>query len=302
MIKQYNDWVKSGTRGLPDGCQSYTNPPTHPLSEPSFVAIVQLMLMSPFIFKLMFESIVFIHGFAGHPEHTWTFNDGIAGQPIESSPSKVRKTRKSFSRHHPNSEDAVPAIHWPRDLLPKTASSARILTYGYDTRIWHQPGTRVDRTTVYNISWDLLLDLRASRETDLSRPVLFVAHGLGGVIVEETLWLSRSCQMGGAQHCDIFHSTIGIVFFGTPHPGADTGHYLQRIAERSINVAGLPVDEQLINAFLPSTEHLEELAGELGPMARERKWVIHSFQEQVDVAFIDNYKTCRHFDCACFDT
>lgn len=48
--------------------------------------------------------IVFVHGLNGHPEKTWTADNGV---------------------------------FWPRDLLPKHLGDvrARVLTYGYDARV-----------------------------------------------------------------------------------------------------------------------------------------------------------------------
>ncbi|KAF2191246.1 hypothetical protein K469DRAFT_720242, partial [Zopfia rhizophila CBS 207.26] len=56
-----------------------------------------------------------------------------------------------------------------------------------------------------------------------------------------------------------------IMFFGTPHGGADP------------RAAGFSVNEQIINTLLPSAERLRELRDEFGLMAPEQNWIIHSF-------------------------
>jgi hypothetical protein len=155
-------------------------------------------------------------------------------------------------------------------------------------------GTPVNRNTVYDISWDLLVALESERRTEPSRPVLFVAHSLGGIIIKEMLRRSRGCHMGQIHlHLhDISKSTIGIIFFGTPHAGTDPRGFLQRIAERVIKAAGFSVNEQIVNALLPSSERLKELRDEFGKMAQEQNWIIHSFQEQVGVGLLNNQKVC----------
>ncbi|GAB1317666.1 hypothetical protein MFIFM68171_07876 [Madurella fahalii] len=237
--------------------------------------------------------IVFIHGFTGHPERTWTSkkantrqrnNDRIAGESVE-PPPKIRKLNP-FSSSHLDKGDAIPATYWPRDLVPPTIPSARVVTYGYDTHIRHWAGPSVNRNTVYDISWDLLVALEFERRTKPSRPVLFVVHSLGGIIVKEMLRRSRGCHMGQTHLRDIFKSTIGIIFFGTPHAGADPRGFLQRIVERAIKAVGFSVNEQIVNALLPSSERLRELRDEFGPMAQEQNWIIHSFQEQVGVRLL----------------
>jgi hypothetical protein len=80
------------------------------------------------------------------------------------------------------------------------------------------------------------------------------------------------------------------MFFGTPHAGADPRGFLLHIAERVVKAAGVTVNEQIVNALLPSSERLRELRDEFGPMAQEQNWVIHSFQEQVGVGLLSNQK------------
>ena len=168
--------------------------------------------------------------------------------------------------------------------MPGTVPRARVLTYGYDTHIRHQwVGPRVNRNTVYDIAWNLLVALESERRAEPSRPVLFVVHSLGGIVVKEALRRSRSCQMGQAHLRGIFESTIGIIFFGTPHAGADPRTLLHHVAEKVAKAAGLSVNEQIVRALLPSSERLQELRDEFGPMAQDRGWIIHSFQEQFDV-------------------
>ncbi|KAK2931804.1 Alpha/Beta hydrolase fold [Fusarium oxysporum f. sp. vasinfectum] len=49
------------------------------------------------------------------------------------------------------------------------------------------------------------------------RPVIFVCHSLGGLVVKRALSTSR----GDSTYCSIFDSTFGVVFFGTPHHGGN---------------------------------------------------------------------------------
>jgi hypothetical protein len=234
---------------------------------------------------------VFIHGFTGHPERTWTSKQGnvrqrgddrVNNEPVE-PPLKIRKL-------NPFSTNTVPAIYWPRDLVPATVPYARILTYGYDTHIRHWVGSPVNRNTVYDIAWDLLVALESERRTEPSRPVLFVAHSLGGVVIKEMLRRSRGCHLSQTHLRGIFESTIGIIFFGTPHAGADPRGFLQRIAEKVIKAAGFSVNEQVLHTLLPSAERLRELRDDFGPMAQQQNWTIHSFQEQFGVKLLNGHK------------
>ncbi|KAL9616341.1 MAG: hypothetical protein Q9160_008784 [Pyrenula sp. 1 TL-2023] len=228
--------------------------------------------------------IIFVHGFTGHPERTWIHKKGdLQRQTHDDSlepPLKIRKTGL-FSR--PHQEDVRTTVYWPRDLIPLTAPNARVLTYGYDTHIRHKLGSPVNRNTVYDIAWNFLVALEAERRTEPSRPAFFVAHSLGGIIVKQMLRRSSVCYHRQAPLRNIFLSTTGIMFFGTPHGGADPRSVLHRIAEKVIKIIGFSVNEQIVNTLLPTAERLKELRDEFGPMAHKRNWVIHSFQEQMGI-------------------
>ena len=202
-------------------------------------------------------------------------------------PSKIRKLN-SFSQ--PHQEDFRAAIYWPRDLIPFITPNARVLTYGYDTHMRHELGPPRNGNTIYDIAWDFLVALEAARRTEPTRPALFVVHSLGGIVVKEMLWRSSGCHRGRTHLRDIFESTIGMIFFGTPHGGADARGTLQRIAEKAIQATGCSVDKQIIDTLLPSAERLRELRNEFGPMAHEQNWIIHSFQEQLGVTLLGGYK------------
>lgn len=241
---------------------------------------------------------MFIHGFTGHPERTWTCKKGnvryrnddrAAGEFVE-PPPKIRKLNPFSSSDRGNRD----AIYWPRDLLPVTVPYARVLTYGYDTRIRHWAEAPANRNTVYDIAWDLLVALDSERRAEPSRPVLFVVHSLGGIVIKEALRRSRGCHLGQAYLCGICESTIGIIFFGTPHAGSDPRRFLHRIAEKVAKAAGFSVNEQIVNALLPSSERLRELRDEFGPMAQARSWIIHSFQEQCGVGLLSGEKVLTY--------
>ena len=231
-----------------------------------------------------------MHGFTGHPERTWTSKkanprplneDPLPNEPPE-RPSKIRKLNP-FSTSRRDGENVNTPVYWPRDLVPLTAPRARILTYGYDTHIRHRMGAPPNRSTVYDISWNLLVALESERRTEQLRPMLFVAHSLGGIVVKELLRRSMGCQLGQTYLHGIFESTIGIIFFGTLHACVDPRGFLHRVAENLAKAVGFSVNEQIVNSLLPSAERLRELRDEFGPMSQDRGWAIHSFQEQLGV-------------------
>jgi hypothetical protein len=229
-----------------------------------------------------------VHGFTGHPEHTWTHKkaDPRPLVPDESSEGQSKGWKQVTANLVPKPK--AHGVFWPRDLVQHTVPVARVLTYGYDTHIKHYLGPSVNKCTIYEIASDFLVALEASHRKSPGRPISFVGHSLGGIVIKEALRQSKQSSQSILR--SIFKSTLGIIFFGTPHGGADPRNFLSSVAEKLLKVMGTQVNDQIVNALLPSSERLRELREEFNPTALKRKWVIHSFQEQYGVRWLNGKK------------
>jgi hypothetical protein len=125
-------------------------------------------------------------------------------------------------------------------------------------------------STVCSFAWDLLLTLERGRREILPRPLLFAAHSLGGIVVKEMLRMSKLCEFGQAYLRRGFDMTTGVMFFGTPHAGADPRSFPHRVVEKVLKAAQFTVEEQIIQALLPTSERLNELRGLFSLMAQKR--------------------------------
>jgi hypothetical protein len=74
-------------------------------------------------------------------------------------------------------------VYWPRDLLPTDCPKARILTWGYDTNVIKGIAAPTNKSNIFAHAKDLLYALDRGRPQ--GRPLIFVAHSLGGIIVKE---------------------------------------------------------------------------------------------------------------------
>ncbi|KAL8364545.1 hypothetical protein RB595_003703 [Gaeumannomyces hyphopodioides] len=232
--------------------------------------------------------IVFVHGFTGHPYRTWLKQGAQTSRPEAGGAGEPpRKSRKLhlFSKAHDTH-----SVYWPTDLLPETAPGARIMTYGYDTHVKNKlVGPPPSHNTVYDIAWDLLVAIEAERRAFPDRPLLFIAHSLGGIVVKEMLRRSQGCAWQDHLR-QVGSSTIGVVFFGTPHSGSDPRNTLLRVAESLIRGLGWTVNQAVVDCLLPSSERLRELRDEFPVIAQRKSWAIHSFQEQLGVKFLGGKK------------
>jgi hypothetical protein len=104
---------------------------------------------------------------------------------------------------------------WPGALLTEDFPRARIMTFGYDAdvvRFW----TIASSNRLDDHGKSLAYALLDQRGEVGQRPILFVAHSLGGLVCEEALNLSQKRQ----DLASILPSTLGILFMGTPHGGS----------------------------------------------------------------------------------
>ncbi|EAW20855.1 tetratricopeptide repeat domain protein [Aspergillus fischeri NRRL 181] len=117
---------------------------------------------------------------------------------------------------------------WLKDLIPKHIPQARVLSFGYESSPsrFDGPGF-VDK--IRSLATTLVADLEADRSLGVcrTRPIIFVCHGLGGVIVKKALAHSASSTSPLVAHLnEIFISTFAILFFGTPHININLANWL----------------------------------------------------------------------------
>lgn len=90
---------------------------------------------------------------------------------------------QSQLREKPSPAWTLPALFWLRDLLPNDCKNSRILTYGYDSRVAKGYGASVNQNNIFQHATDLLFALERTRK--LQRPIIWVAHSLGGILVKQ---------------------------------------------------------------------------------------------------------------------
>lgn len=122
-----------------------------------------------------FHSIIFVHGLQGHPRNTWTWEPGGSQSsnlvPIESVGKRIKlkfwsKGSKTAGDPSRVKETATrSAVFWPCHFLPEDCPNARILTWGYDSKVSHFFDGSANKNNVLSHSCDLLGDLSGQRGT-----------------------------------------------------------------------------------------------------------------------------------------
>ncbi|KYK60808.1 hypothetical protein DCS_01946 [Drechmeria coniospora] len=140
----------------------------------------------------------------GHPLRSWT-RDGLMSRYFGAPSMRNAEAVVDDELGDPQR----PVASWVRQGIRREASRARILLYE------HPPVT--EGVTMSKLADALLQELQTLRcQEGAQRPLLFIGHGVGGLVVKMALCkASRSAQYDAiARHC------YGVAFFGTPHQGS----------------------------------------------------------------------------------
>ncbi|KAF4452601.1 P-loop containing nucleoside triphosphate hydrolase [Fusarium austroafricanum] len=123
----------------------------------------------------------------------------------------LNPTNKSF--HAEKTWTASNSNMWLKDFLPISIPTARVLLFGYNANVAFQTSTAGVRQQAEN----LLNRLKGKRRDAMKRPIIFICHSLGGLVVKRALVMSKATNT----YSSIKDATYGIAFFGTPHRGGN---------------------------------------------------------------------------------
>lgn len=97
--------------------------------------------------------------------------------------------------------------------MPPQLPSAQVLLFGYNANVAFETSIAGVREQAIN----LLNRIASKRDESEERPIVFVAHSLGGIVVKRALVEAKLDD----SYKSIREATYGIAFFGTPHQGGN---------------------------------------------------------------------------------
>ncbi|KAK8016646.1 hypothetical protein PG993_014835 [Apiospora rasikravindrae] len=234
--------------------------------------------------------IVFVHGIQGHPVRTWaatrlaTPNHPKADAAKPNKGDSLRKWIGGRLRSRTAPEDSSTssrgkekpldsACYWPKDLLPVDLPGARILTWGYDSMVT-KGFKSADKSSLFTHAKNFLFAL--GRVAVYSRPIIFVAHSLGGIVVKEMLANCDSSE--NSKHQNIIASTAAIMFFGTPHRGSKDLAGYGEVARKAASIL-LDTNSALLDSLGLRTTDLERSQEAFTRLWRKYEFRVKTFQE-----------------------
>jgi pimeloyl-ACP methyl ester carboxylesterase len=194
--------------------------------------------------------IVFVHGLTGNRETTWSYDKTL----------------------------------WPRDLLAKELHNVRIFTFGYDADVigfLNMAGSNCVRDHGKSLAQDLAGRRITTDSRD--RPLIFVAHSLGGLVVEQALLIARGSSQPHVKA--LLPSTIAIAFMGTPHLGSRKADWAGPLTQMSNLLR--KTNKEIVAVLRPGSEMLGNLQEEFHTMLEDRRkneglWIdIFCFYEEI---------------------
>ncbi|KAI0908384.1 hypothetical protein F4823DRAFT_599089 [Ustulina deusta] len=121
---------------------------------------------------------------------------------------------------------------WLGDFLPKRVPQARICLFGYNSNVAFGSSSAGVREQGENV----LNHLEQIRADNPCRPLIFICHSLGGLIIKRALVHAKA----DATYKQIWESTFGLVFFATPQQGGNHAGFGDVVASIARCVSGNP--------------------------------------------------------------
>ncbi|SCV50309.1 related to ankyrin 3 [Fusarium fujikuroi] len=154
---------------------------------------------------------------------------------------------------------------WLRDALPSDIPNARILTYGYDTKL--SKSTAFQNLT--DLGRALQIDLEDIRDPNQPRSIMFIGHSLGGLVIKEAVRLFEEEPLG--PDFPILNAVSGFAFFGVPHRGLEVKCLVPLVKDNP--------NRALLESLNKNSSLLDHLQNDFGKISKARSLLVVSFYE-----------------------
>ncbi|OWA49779.1 Protein SERAC1 [Hypsibius exemplaris] len=195
--------------------------------------------------------VVFVHGLRGGVLKTWRQNVRSIKelQPLDSAVG--------------GEESYLQTLCWPKDWLSLDFPSSRIIAVDYETSFFQSPYSPGEGESVMLLrSIDMLNRLKQAGLG--TRPIIWIAHSMGGILVKQMLLLSA-----GERNSPILQKTLGCVFYSTPHIGSPFADQMARLVKLSPEVLDLRMNNP----------YLVHLQAQFADLVADRNFSVLSFGE-----------------------
>ncbi|KAI1365169.1 hypothetical protein F5Y08DRAFT_187701 [Xylaria arbuscula] len=149
--------------------------------------------------------------------------------------------------------------HWLRDLLPDILPRARILAYQYNANVILKTSVAGVAEQAQNLLHCLFLERTGRKEV---RPIIFIAHSMGGILVKEALATSFHDSLCYPM---LWVFTYGVVFFGVPHKGSKHAAW-GKMAARMVQILTGQPNESFLGSVEEGSNYNVQLSERFSPL------------------------------------
>ncbi|MCJ1399803.1 hypothetical protein MMC11_003006 [Xylographa trunciseda] len=206
------------------------------------------------------------------PQFDYYFLHGLGGHAFETFASPIKKNKHAEQKM------------WARDLLPEKFKKAglhgRFSTLGYNANVASGAGT----TTIDSAAKDLLHQLSLDRPEGCRRPIFFVAHSLGGLVVSKALILALDDdeeQFAVTDRLRLKGLVKGIIFMGTPFWGSFTATALSPFVSALDRVNPFPLNAGLVKNLKANSPDLALLVEHFSQVRLQNEIDVKVFYESL---------------------
>lgn len=169
--------------------------------------------------------------------------------------------------------------NWLKDFLPADVPLARIMTFGYESSVAFSKSV----AKIEDKSLQLLNNLGAKRDgPDMTsvgsqRPIVFICHSLGGILVKKALILAHE-NLSNTYYKDVVDNTKAIIFLGVPHKGSNSAWWAN-FAANALKAAsiGRTTNTAFVAALRKNSNTLINISKQFVHRAKDLK--IYTFYE-----------------------
>jgi len=243
--------------------------------------------------------VIIVHGLQGHPLKTWLYTTPSGSRASLSEKHSRLSITRLFGRKKATFKELVgeptiaestasldstnnPEIYWPTDLLPTECPQARIMVWGYDTMVTRGPAQAANKSGIFTHGQNLLYSL--SRERDRRKPIIFVAHSLGGILVKEMISHAEASKED--ELLEIVQDISAVIFLGTPHRGSDAAR-VGDIARRIASALRIDTNPAILDSLGLRNDDLVRSQQSFARIWDERRFVVKTFQESKGVSGVN---------------
>ncbi|KAL9110543.1 MAG: hypothetical protein Q9227_004901 [Pyrenula ochraceoflavens] len=228
--------------------------------------------------------VVFIHGLQGHPRNSWTNSRSAQAEYQKESRStgkllsRFRSSKQDIPRQDAPTKSSSDGVFWPVDLLSSDIQNARIISFGYSSKVFGFFYGANNQNSLFAHARNLLEELIRLRRQSSERKLIFAAHSMGGLIVKDVLRRARSLR-DRSEYRQLYESTFACIFFGTPHRGSDKTSWAL-LARRLALLTLKDSNDKLIRNLEPNDEALNILREEFSQVLGDQRIKLHTLQEE----------------------